>query len=199
MSLVSPLVDSLSCDLKSIQVSSEVKDCIKLKTYYEMLDTIDFKNISKRQYRKKLRTQKTVRSIQRIAEYSFPDVEEVAEFYFQWLPQQFKSIIYVEREGVIIKFKVRFIPMSLLELEKVKCNINERRVKFHIVGGLLTKTKDTGWLEFRSVDKGRYLFASINEFQPSLPWYIYCYTQAVFHKRIMHKFARDLKTKYIQF
>jgi nucleoside-diphosphate-sugar epimerase len=196
MSLVSPLIDSLCCDLKGVEVSPEIKDNIYYKSYEQMLDSIDIKNNSKKHYRKVNKTEKTVRSIQRIAEHDFPNVEQVAEYYFEWLPEQFKSFIYVEHADNLIKFRIRFVSRSLLDLKKMKAHGEEKRVKFHITGGLLTKTKKTGWLEFRSVDHGRYLVASINDFQPSLPWYIYCYTQALFHKRIMHKFAKDLKLKF---
>ena len=66
------------------------------------------------------------------------------------------------------------------------------RVKFHIVGGLLTKTTDTGWLEFRKISGGHYTMASINNFIPSLPWYIYKFSQAQVHLNVMNEFTKYL-------
>ena len=63
----------------------------------------------------------------------------------------------------------------------------------HIVGGLLTKSKNSGWLEFRRVAGGKYTLASINEFIPSLPWYFYKFTQAPIHAAVMKSFGEYLK------
>jgi hypothetical protein len=80
----------------------------------------------------------------------------------------------------------------LLVLQLIKGPHNLARVKFHIVGGLLTRTTDTGWLEFRSVAGGKYVLASINEYMPSLPWFVYKFTQAPVHAWVMDQFSRHL-------
>ncbi len=68
-----------------------------------------------------------------------------------------------------------------------------QRAKFHIVGGLLSKRSDCGWLEFRQVAGGKFALVSINEFVPTLPWYIYRFTQAILHKWTMTSFAEHLE------
>ncbi len=191
-SLVSPLVDSLTCNLENIPQSPEVKNYIKFGTYQSMLESLSLSTV-RINLKRKTQEDKNVRSIQRLLYEHNLDIEAVAMYYFQWLPKHMKFLIKVESTDNRIKFKLGGVGIILLELEYIKCRISERRAKFHIVGGILTKTKDTGWLEFRSVDNGKYLFASINEFRPSLPWYFYCYTQAPIHKFVMNKFGDDLR------
>lgn len=191
MALVSPLVDSLLCDISHIECSGELLPFIKHTSYRDMLP-----HISKEKLHKKKRPVKhesnNVRSIQRMATNKFYNVKDVADFYFEWLPYHMKSILHVEEKENIIYFKLRGLPKPLLILKYIKCEAYADRVKFHIIGGILTKTDDTGWLEFRNVEQGKFLLASINEFQPSLPWYIYKYTQAIVHSIIMEHFRNDL-------
>ena len=67
------------------------------------------------------------------------------------------------------------------------------RQLLYITGGLLAK-KDQGRarLEFRETTCGKYFLAAIHEYRPSLPWYIYQYTQALFHLWVMKKFGNYL-------
>jgi hypothetical protein len=67
------------------------------------------------------------------------------------------------------------------------------RIKFHIVDGLLVQDKESGWLEFRLVANGKYTFVSINDFVPSLASYLYEYTQAPFHSKVMNAFGEYLE------
>ena len=106
-----------------------------------------------------------------------------------------KNLIQAKWQGEYLNFSVLGLSKPLLVLEKQQENEDLERVKFHIVGGLLTKTKDTGWLEFRKVSGGKYTLASINNFVPSLPWYIYKYSQAAVHLRVMKNFGEYLGEK----
>jgi len=194
MSLVSPLVDSLLCDISKISPSKEILHYINFQTYKSMLPQINKSKISSRT-KMKLKEDNNVRSIQRMASGKYLDSKDVANFYFEWLPAHMKYIIYVEEQDQNVYFKLKGIDKPLLVLEYIKCQANHDRAKFHITGGLLTKTTDTGWLEFRNIDHGKFLLASINEFRPALPWYIYKYTQAIFHSLVMNSFKKDLEKK----
>ena len=68
----------------------------------------------------------------------------------------------------------------------------DRRQLFYIVGGILDKRKDHGWLEFRSVLDDGYIISAIHEFVPALPWYVYVNTQAKAHTWVMKRFGRYL-------
>ncbi|MEK6554794.1 MAG: epimerase, partial [Bdellovibrionota bacterium] len=95
----------------------------------------------------------------------------------------------------LVTFKLAGLFLPLLILKPIFDSSDIERAKFHIVGGLLSKRSDCGWLEFRQVADKKFTLVSINEFVPMLPWYIYRFTQAVMHKWTMHSFAQHI-SKY---
>ena len=93
----------------------------------------------------------------------------------------------------VVKFFFKGVPWPLLILKCIDNPDSEvQRIKFYIIGGLLSKRSDCGWLEFRQIADRKYTLASINEFVPTLPWYVYRFTQAILHKRVMIAFGRSL-------
>ncbi|RZF21536.1 NAD-dependent epimerase/dehydratase family protein [Halobacteriovorax vibrionivorans] len=191
--LVAPLVDSLKCHLPVVEVNEDIKDCINYPTYKSMLEKISTNKFEKsKRYKKRRFEHKNVRSIQRLDNPSHLDMQRVAQEYMNWLPRYIHSIVYVEQDDEIVKFKLIGLKKSLLALKKISNTSNLNRVKFHIVGGLLSGSKNTGWLEFRAVAEGRYTIVSVNEFRPYLPWYLYRYTQAVVHLWVMRSFNNYL-------
>lgn len=188
--LVSPLVDSLRCDLPAPEVPDEISEFIEFRTYERMLAEIP-KEKFERTRKRGSSTDNTVRSIQRLAESPLGE-EEIGEEYFNWLPEKLNGALSADRDGDLVRFSVLGLRAPLLVLQLIKGHRNLARVKFHIVGGLLTGTSDTGWLEFRAVADGRYVLASINEYRPSLPWYIYKVTQAPVHAWVMDEFSKHL-------
>lgn len=193
--LVSPLIDSLLCDLPDSEVPAEIKDLIEFKSFESML----LKTTQKRRHltkRKRKQQNNTVRSIQRLSNDMRFDVDVVSDEYVKWLPKKMRNFIQVKHKSNLLSFELRGLRKPLLILQRQGFEDELDRVKFHIVGGLLSKTSDTGWLEFRKVIGGEFTLASINEFVPSLPWYIYIYTQAIVHLRVMNSFSKHLsKTK----
>ncbi len=188
--LVSPLVDSLRCDLPSPEIPEELSELIRFRSFEDMLGEIPKGKFSKRR-KGRSSSDNTVRSIQRLAENPLSETE-IGEEYFHWLPEKLNGLLSADRDGDLIKFSVTGLGAPLLVLKLIKGEHNLDRVKFHIVGGLLTRTTDTGWLEFRSVAGGKYVLSSINEFRPSLPWYIYKFSQAPVHAWVMQEFSRHL-------
>ncbi len=193
-SLTSPLVDSLICDFSSIKPDDMIQDLIIHKTYQSMLPHIEVKQKKKRK-RKKLYENNTVRSIQRLTMNSRYSADEVADFYLRWLPRVMRSVIWVKREvEPSISIRIIGIRSPLLVINYEPSPEDKAHEKFHVVGGMLSKTTNTGWLEFRSINSGQYLIASLNEFIPSLPWFIYKITQAPAHKLTMSVFGKFLET-----
>jgi hypothetical protein len=188
--LVSPLVDSLRCELPAPEVPDEISEFIEFRTYEGMLAEIP-RAKPERTRKRRSSTDNTVRSIQRLAKNPLGE-EEIGEEYFNWLPRKFNGALRAERDGDLVRFFVVGLNAPLLVLQLIKGPHNLARVKFHIVGGLLTRTTDTGWLEFRSVAGGKYVLASINEYMPSLPWFVYKFTQAPVHAWVMDQFSRHL-------
>jgi uncharacterized protein YbjT (DUF2867 family) len=195
--LVSPLVESLQCDLPRLQPTPEVARYIRYPTFASMVaETLRRAGGAATPARTKApRAQRaTVRSIQRLPSLPNHDSHFISNEYISWLPQFFRAIIRVERVPGTprIVFRLAFVSTPLLVLELIDQGADRARDKFHIVGGLLTKTTNTGWFEFRQLAHRRYTLAAIHEFVPALPWLIYIFTQAPVHARVMRSFGRHL-------
>jgi uncharacterized protein YbjT (DUF2867 family) len=195
--LVSPLVDSLQCDLPTLQPSPEIAKHIRFPTFASMVvETLRRSESQPTPARvRKPRIQRTtVRSIQRLPSIPNHDAHFISNEYTNWLPQFFRPFLRVERlPGTPrIAFFLAIVSTPLLVLEFIDQGADRARYKFHIVGGLLTRTTNTGWFEFRQVAQRRYTLASIHEFVPALPWLVYICTQAPVHARVMRSFGRHL-------
>jgi hypothetical protein len=81
----------------------------------------------------------------------------------------------------------------LLVLEKSSWRSSPDRQLLYIRGGMLAKLEGRGRVEFRQTHDGKHLLCAIHDYKPTLPWYIYRYTQALLHERIMCRFDRYLK------
>lgn len=189
--LVSPLVDSLLCDLPQPPVNPLIEDVIKYRTYKDMLKHVSFSKVV-REKSTRAKSGNTVRSIQRLSNPNHFNSEIISKKYISWLPSHFKYFIKVKEEKGTIQFCFFNFLKPLLILKKIEEHKNIDRVKFHIIGGSLSQTTDTGWLEFRQISDGKFTLSSIHGFVPSLPWYIYKITQAPLHKHVMKSFSKYL-------
>ncbi len=204
--LVSPLIDSLVCDLPQLQPAPELEPLIHYKSYESMFrkanlgftTSTESKRLanppSKKPAKKRRPMDASVRSIQRLPATD-KDAHWLAMEYMNWLPSFFPLLLKVEikEEEKKVNFYFRFFSKPLLELTFVKNSLDLQREKFHITGGILTKTTNTGWLEFRQLDHKKTTLVSIHGFYPSLPWIIYRFTQAPLHKIVMLSFGRHLE------
>ena len=203
--LVAPLIDSLQCDLPQLQPRPEIARYVQYTTFASMLaETLRRSEAARRtevtgarsRPRIKKRVAPTVRSIQRLSTLPNHDARFISDEYIHWLPRFFRPLIRVERiPGTArVTFSLALLRPPLLVLELIDLGPDHTRDKFHIVGGLLSKTTTTGWLEFRQVADKRYTLAAIQEFVPSLPWLLYILTQAPLHAWVMRHFGKPLET-----
>lgn len=190
---VSPLIESL----RHIMVVKEHELIKELD-----LDYMSFDNSVKEvlQWQDKLpvlpkgttvkKQRNTVRSVQRLPNRGGMTAIEVSDEYLKWLPKSFKYLIKVEDNDRFVKFQV--FGKTLLQLQYVRDRSDENRQLFYIVGGMLVKKTNYGWLEFRSVLNNQYTIAAIHEFAPRLPWFLYLNTQAILHLWVMNRFGKYL-------
>ena len=196
--LVSPLIDSLLCDLPAVSPSPVIAAHVKFTSFRQMaLETLKRSQDSKPAVggkRPRVRSRKTVRSIQRLPSIAAHDSHWISMEYMKWLPGAFAGLIAVDvnEQTGSVAFKIRGLPWPMLVLQYIHGEFDEDRTKFHIVGGWLSATRDTGWLEFRQVEGRRYTLAAIHEFVPRLPWPIYLITQAPLHRWTMERFGSHL-------
>jgi uncharacterized protein YbjT (DUF2867 family) len=216
--LVSPLIDSLLCDLPASEPTALVAESIQHFTFESMavealarartraLAQAHTQNQSQNQNQHQTglavppRTKRhanstnSVRSVQRLPSLPDRDCRWIAAEYIHWLPILFRTLIRVHRDPAtgIVRFELALLRTPLLELRYVDGPADADRRKLHIIGGLLSRTSDTGWLEFRQVQRRRYTLAAIHEFVPSLPWLLYRLTQAPLHRWVMKRFGEHL-------
>ncbi len=144
-----------------------------------------------------MRKARRVRSVQRM---SFPEpisAPEVAEEYGRWLTRRFRGFITATTDATgTVRFTLLGTGPTLLELTPTPYSMGSpRRCAFYITGGCLSRKVDPpGRLEFRMFPEQGCLIASIHEFAPTLPWWIYANTQARLHLRVMRAFARHLRS-----
>jgi nucleoside-diphosphate-sugar epimerase len=138
-----------------------------------------------------------VRSVQRMHYPLSWSAKEVAEEYASWLTRRFRGLISAaaDEQGVV-RFSALGGRVTLLELSPTPFSQgNPRRCAFYISGGVLSrKVEPLGRLEFRLFPELSCMIASIHEFAPTLPWWIYANTQARLHLRVMRAFSKHLKT-----
>ena len=198
--LISPLIDSLQCDLPQLTPVPEIRRLVAYRTFASMLEeTLRRERASAGTSTASLvprrrETHTTVRSIQRLPAMPDTDSRFISNEYMSWLPRFFRTLVRVTRvpESQRITFSLALLPWPLLVLEFIDQGADRTRDKFHIVGGILSKTTTTGWLEFRQVAQRRYTLAAIHGFVPALPWVVYILTQAPVHAWVMHAFGRYL-------
>lgn len=140
-----------------------------------------------------VQTEKDVRSIQRLVLPTGKNAEWVAMEYFNWLPTFFSTLVKVQLEGDRCTFYLFSPNLKLLILERSRERSSSDRQLLYIIGGLLSAKQERGRLEFREVLDHKYVMAAIHNFRPSLPWFIYRWTQAIMHLIVMKAFGEHLK------
>ncbi|WP_238375844.1 NAD(P)H-binding protein [Ectothiorhodospira magna] len=149
---------------------------------------------------REIRKASRVRSIQRIIQPPGQDAAWVAGNYFRWLGSCCRpfveTVIRIDSQtGEDIGYQIYLRPgrLLLLELERDVLKGTSDRQIYRIIGGLLAKKHENhGRFEFQSVLGGRYTMAAIHDFAPSLPWYLYLFTQAFAHFLVMLSYQRHL-------
>ena len=185
---VSPLIESLKHEMtlnpdhrlnqkNSISIQKSIKKALHEEKTIPVLPPFSLSQA---------KPKNTVRSVQRISNPAKKSASWVAQRYPIWLSTTFQRLIKVENQENILRFNL--FGVCLLQLEYVYERSDINRQLFYITGGFLTKRKDLGWLEFRSILGGAYIITAIHEFVPRLPWFIYRFTQAKSHSIVMKRF-----------
>lgn len=193
ITFVSPLIDSLRHDMtadKSQEFHWQGKVPIEDSIHYALSGK--YPKIERSYSEEEERN--TVRSVQRLANPSNWSAKGIGTMYPIWLDKYFRFILTANKTGEVVRFQL--LGLTLLELTYMPERSDAHRRLFFITGGALSKRNDMGWLEFRSVLGNKHIIAAIHRFVPSLPWFIYKYTQAIGHLFIMHQFNKYLRRKH---
>jgi nucleoside-diphosphate-sugar epimerase len=197
--LVYPLIESLKHELLADTDKLFVVPGWRYRTFSDTLNEVSDlkkeKHPEPKAYSKTLLNERKqiVQSVQRIPLPPGFDAERAAQAYTNFLGEYFKGVIVVETVGLISTFYLRVPRQSLLVLEYSVDRSTPNRVLFYIKGGVLDEGNHRARLEFRLCKHEQSLIVAIHDFRPSLPWYIYKYTQALMHLRVMSAFGAYLK------
>ena len=115
-----------------------------------------------------------------------------AEQYLRWLPQGMKGLnpIGIGFEGQSTHFRLGRRGPVLLSFIRDRDGDYE---VFRVTGGWLAKRHQNGRLEFRAALNSSLILTGVHEFEPRLPWWIYRFTQALFHTWVMNRFLRFIE------
>lgn len=144
------------------------------------------------------KTEHNVRSVQRLLLPEGKNAIWIALYYVKWLSRFLKVMIKVEIDkNNNCKFFTFVWREPMLELTFSEERSTSNRALFYITGGKLAMTNGTqrGRLEFRIIPGTNECLAAIHEYKPSLPWFIYQFTQAKLHLWVMNRFKKHLKIK----
>jgi uncharacterized protein YbjT (DUF2867 family) len=189
--LVSPLIDSLLCDLPQLPPGPLVAGLIRYPTFRTMLVEMTAASPAPAPTSRRAED-RSVRSVQRLPRVPGHDARWIADEYLRWLPRFLRSLLRAEARGRRVEFTLFFLRAPLLILEFVDEPEAPDRAKLHVVGGLLTRSTTSAWLEFRQVDHRAFTLSALHEFVPALPWPLYRLTQAPVHAWVMASFGRHL-------
>ena len=197
--LVYPLVDSLQHDMRPAPEKSLKLPNWKYTTFEDALEEVSEDQASgpKRQpkaYKKPIPSDRArvVQSVQRFTIPPGKNAEWASLRFVAWLNKNLRGLVNVQTQDNKTTFFFLGTKKILLELTMAKDRSSNTRILFYITGGLLAQETKRGRLEFRVTPDGKSLITAIHDFKPELPWYLYKYSQAIFHASVMRRFGKSL-------
>lgn len=145
---------------------------------------------------KKQSMKSDVRSVQRIYLPEGKNAQWVLHYYIKWLSGITKPFIRITRsEDQIVRICLRTIRRPILELTYDKTKSSSNHALYRITGGIFVSRKEVhnGRLEFLQLPNSQECIVAIHDYHPSLPWFIYKYSQAKLHLWVMKAFDLHLK------
>lgn len=197
--LVYPLVDSLKTHMIPLFPKPRELDFINPMSFNDAIDRslIERKSDEAPSAYKYhgVDNDSSVRSVQRVTTLFRSEVKTIADVYFKWLNEFLKPLIKIEEDGAFFIIKLIYIKTPLLVFEASDKRRLPDRELFYIRSGLLVGKNTRARLEFRNIYQGLYKIIAIHDYVPSIPWFIYKYTQAIFHLFVMRSFGKFLIRK----
>ncbi|MFY4775306.1 NAD(P)H-binding protein [Metabacillus sp. RGM 3146] len=199
--IVYPLIESLIHPMVA-QKENMVEGISQGKTTFEEAakSSLEAEQKEKEQTKSKSAPSKTkqiadVRSVQRILLPEGKDASWAGEYYMEWLGKIMKPLLKSKMdEKKNAKVSALLWKTPLLELTFAKDRSTPVRVVYHITGGAFVKSEDksNGRIEFRQIPGTQECIIAIHEYKPSLPWFIYKFSQAKIHLVVMYLFKKHL-------
>ena len=197
--MVYPLMDSLIHDM--VRESDHVVEGISIgKTHYKESVRIALEeetHTPKKSKSSRKTDIKDVRAISRVVLPQDMNMIQLAEVYANFLNKITLNVVNSDFNEDNFTITVPCLNKKLLLLRKdFKASDNER-ILYRIVGGDFALDVDGGnaRLEFRRLPNSDECIIALQEYRPTLPWWVYKYTQAKVHKSVMNIFKLKLETE----
>ncbi|GGF25745.1 NmrA family protein [Halobacillus andaensis] len=152
---------------------------------------------SSKKKRKTPQVQKDVRSVQRICLPEGKDATWAAKHYVEWLAEKFAPMIQTESDQKNnYKIKTALTGQPLLKMGYSTERSTANRTLYYLTGGVFfdASKNERGRLEFRQIPDSQECIVAIHDYMPSLPWFVYKYTQAKAHIFVMYLFRKHLQS-----
>lgn len=197
--MVYPLMDSLIHDMIRND-ENIVKDI--------SIGKIDYKESVRNALEEETKTQKKgkssrkgdikdVRAISRIVLPKDVNMIQLAESYANFLNRITLNVVNSDFNEDNFTISVPCLNKDLLLLSKDFKASNNERILYRIVGGDFALDSDGGnaRLEFRRLPNSDACIIALQEYEPTLPWWVYKYTQAKVHKSVMNLFKFKINSQ----
>ncbi|MDW3796736.1 NAD-dependent epimerase/dehydratase family protein [Staphylococcus saprophyticus] len=197
--MVYPLMDSLIHDMIRND-ENIVKDI--------SIGKIDYKGSVRNALEEETKTQKKgkssrkgdikdVRAISRVVLPKDVNMIQLAESYANFLNRITLNVVNSDFNEDNFTISVPFLNKDLLLLSKDFKASNNERILYRIVGGDFALDSDGGnaRLEFRRLPNSDACIIALQEYEPTLPWWVYKYTQAKVHKSVMNLFKFKINSQ----
>ncbi|MCE4994381.1 NAD-dependent epimerase/dehydratase family protein [Staphylococcus xylosus] len=197
--MVYPLMDSLIHDMVR-KDENIVKDI--------SIGKIDYKESVRNALEEETKTQKKgksshkgdikdVRAISRVVLPKDVNMIQLAESYANFLNRITLNVVNSDFNEDNFTISVPCLNKDLLLLRKDFKASNNERILYRIVGGDFALDSDGGnaRLEFRRLPNSDACIIALQEYEPTLPWWVYKYTQAKVHKSVMNLFKFKVSTQ----
>ncbi|WP_204181851.1 NAD-dependent epimerase/dehydratase family protein [Staphylococcus sp. GDY8P152P] len=197
--MVYPLMDSLIHDMIRND-ENIVKDI--------SIGKIDYKESVRNALEEETKTQKKgkssrkgdikdVRAISRVFLPKDVNMIQLAESYANFLNRITLNVVNSDFNEDNFTISVPCLNKDLLLLSKDFKASNNERILYRIVGGDFALDSDGGnaRLEFRRLPNSDACIIALQEYEPTLPWWVYKYTQAKVHKSVMNLFKFKINSQ----
>lgn len=197
--MVYPLMDSLIHDMIRND-ENVVKDI--------SIGKIDYKESVRNALEEETKTQKKgkssrkgdikdVRAISRVVLPKDVNMIQLAELYANFLNRITLNVVNSDFNEDNFTISVPCLNKDLLLLSKDFKASNNERILYRIVGGDFALDSDGGnaRLEFRRLPNSDACIIALQEYEPTLPWWVYKYTQAKVHKSVMNLFKFKINSQ----
>ena len=199
---VYPLLESLTHNMTMsdeyfVKGMSDAPTPFKESVRIALNESSDDKSKSKKSTNiKKAIERNDVKSIQRIKVPAQWTVDNVADYYVNWLSRiggRMISTSVVDNE--VTEITLPFFKDPILILERSEERSYEDRILYYIKGGTFAFVREEGRarLEFRRILDTDEILIALHEYEPTLPWFIYSITQARVHMIVMKLFGMETR------